>query len=98
MDCTVDSLPTKYLSLSLGNKVNTTAISDDILEKCQKQLSCCKKKYLSLGRRLVLINSVIDSLLTCTMFLFPLPASVAQRMDKLNRDFMWQGNKEHTTF
>lgn len=58
---------------------------NDILEKCEKKFSSWKRNNLSLGGLLVLLNFVIDSLLTYTMNLFPLPASVAKKLDKIRK-------------
>ena len=40
------------------------------------------------------MNSVLDSLPTYVMSLFPMPSNVEERLDKLRRDFLWKGNKE----
>lgn len=64
LGCNMGPFLTKYLGLPLGAKAKAAAIWDDILEKCEKKLFCLKRKYLLLGGRLVLINSVLDSLPT----------------------------------
>ena len=69
-------------------------IWDGIIEKTEKRLANWKANYLSLGGRVTLINSVLDALPTYVMSLFPLPAKVEERLDKLRRDFLWSGNKE----
>lgn len=53
-----------------------------------------KAQYLSLGGRVTLINSVLNSLPTYVMFLFPVPASPVKKLNRLRRDFLWKGNKE----
>lgn len=64
------------------------------LLKRQKKLVNRKAQYNSLGGRVTLINSVLDSLPTYVMSLFPMPAKVEERLDKLRRDFLWLRNKE----
>ncbi|WMV41703.1 hypothetical protein MTR67_035088 [Solanum verrucosum] len=71
--------------MPLGNNHKALEIWDGILEKTEKKLSGWKAQYLSLGGRLILINSVLDSLPTYVMSLFPIP---------LRRKFLWQGNKD----
>lgn len=53
-----------------------------------------KAQYLSLGGRLILISSVLDSLPTYVMSLFPIPAKVVKKLDRLRRKFLWQANTE----
>ena len=68
------------------------------LEKCKIKLSGWKRNSLSLGGRLTLISTVLDSLPTYAMSLFPLSNSRSHRMDRLQRDFFWQGTREHKTY
>nr|XP_016438073.1 PREDICTED: uncharacterized protein LOC107764061 [Nicotiana tabacum] len=57
----VGSLPTVYLGMPLGARSKSKEIWNSVIEQCEKKLSRWKSQYLSLGGRLVLINSVLDS-------------------------------------
>jgi hypothetical protein len=47
--------------------------------------------YLSKGVRLTLIKSTLSNLPTYYLSLFPIPMGVANRLEKLQRDFLWGG-------
>lgn len=94
LQCKIEHLPTTYLGMPLGNNHKELEIWDGIIEKTEKRLANWKANYLSLGGRVTLINSVLDALPTYVTSLFPLPAKVEERLDKLRRDFLWLGNKE----
>ena len=57
-----------------------------------------KSQYLSLGGRLTLINSVLDTMPTYMMSLFPIPDGVIDRLNALRRNFLWEGNSETKKF
>ncbi|WMV20534.1 hypothetical protein MTR67_013919 [Solanum verrucosum] len=55
-------LPTIYLGMPLGAKSNSKDIWNGVIEKSKKKLINWKRHYLSLGNRLIVINSVLDAL------------------------------------
>ncbi|XP_060217918.1 putative acyl-activating enzyme 19 isoform X2 [Lycium barbarum] len=66
-----------------------------VIEKFEKRLASWQQQYLSLGGRVTLINSVLDSIPTYFMSLFPIPSEVQYQLDKLRRTFLWEGNSEN---
>jgi hypothetical protein len=47
--------------------------------------------YLFKGDTITLIKSILSNLPMYFMSLFPLPLSVAKRIEKLQHDFLWDG-------
>ncbi|WMV32209.1 hypothetical protein MTR67_025594 [Solanum verrucosum] len=94
----IGTLPSIYLGMPLGDEYRSIDIWNPILEKCEKKLTRWRSQYLSLGGRLTLINSVLDALPTYMLSIFHIPQSVVQRLDKIRRNFLWQGNKERKGF
>ena len=51
-----------------------------------------EKAYLSKGGKVTLIKSTLSSLPTYFLSILPVLGKVANRMEKLQRDFLWSGS------
>ena len=89
LGCSIDSLPSSYLGLPLGAKFKDKSIWEPVVDRFERRLSGWKSKYLSKGGRLTLIKSVLSSLPTYFLSLFPLPTSVANKLESIQRKFLW---------
>ena len=58
----------------------------------EQRLAGWKRLYLSKGGKLTLIKSTLSSLPTYFLSILPIPSKVANRMEKLQRDFLWSGS------
>ena len=83
LGCKQGFLPMKYLCLPLGAKFKDKSIWNPILEKMERKLASWKKLYLSKGGRVTLIKNTLSNLPTYFLSLFPIPASVANRIARL---------------
>ena len=95
LGCRVRALPMTYLGMPLGASYKSPSIWNPILEKIQQKLVGWKKLYLSKGGRLTLLKSTLSSLPTYFLSLFTIPTHVANKIEKLQRDFLWGDPKTH---
>jgi hypothetical protein len=91
LGCRVAGLPMKYLGLPLGAAYKATSMWNGVTEQMERRLARWKKIYLSKGGRLTLIKSTLSNLPTYYVSLFPIPMNVANRIKKIQRDFLWGG-------
>ena len=61
------------------------------MSKVQKRLDGWKKAFLSRGGRLTLIHSVLSSIPIFYLSLFKAPTGVIKAVEKVMRDFLWEG-------
>ena len=87
LGCKQSSLTLKYLGLSLDAKFELS-IWNPILEKMKRRLVVWKRLNLSKGGKVTLIKSSLSSLPTYFLSLLRIPRNVANRMEKLQRDFL----------
>ena len=84
-----------YLGMPLGASHRSPTVWNPILEKIERKLVSWKKLYLSKGRRLTLLKSTLSSLSTYFLSLFIIPTHMANKIERLQRDFLWGDSKTH---
>ena len=94
LSCRVGSLPMKDLGMPLGTPFKTASIWNPILEKMEKKLSGWKHLYLSKGGRLTFLKSTLSSLPTYYLSLFTIHVAVANRLESIQRKFLWGSSEE----
>ena len=78
--------PHEILGLLLGAGFKEKTIWSPILEKVEKRVLGWKRLYLSKGERVILLKSTLSSLPTYFLSLFSMSTSVANRLEKIQRD------------
>jgi hypothetical protein len=88
LGCGVSSLPLKYLGYPLGASFKAKSIWDGVVGKIERRLASWKRMYLSKGGRVALVKSILSNLPSYFLSLFPIPATVANRIEKFHQDFL----------
>jgi hypothetical protein len=64
----------------------------------EQRLASWKARYLSFGGRITLIPSALANLPIYFMLIFKCSASIIKHIEKLQRDFLWQGKSDKKKF
>ena len=83
LGCGTSDLPLKYLGSLLGASLKLKAMWVDLEDLMSRQLAPWKRLYLSKGGRVTLIQNTLLNLPTDMLSLFPIPAYVAKRIEKI---------------
>ena len=98
LGCKLSALPMTYLGLPLRAKFNSKMIWNTIIEKMERKLGGWKRIYLSKGGKLTLLKSTLSNLPTYFLSLFHILSDVASRIEKIQRDFLWNGLGDQPKF
>nr|CAN66460.1 hypothetical protein VITISV_035842 [Vitis vinifera] len=91
LGCRVGSLPSQYLGLPLGVPNRATSMRDGVEERVRRRLALWKRQYISKRGKITLIKSTLASMSIYQMSIFRMSKSVAKRVEKVQRDFLWEG-------
>ena len=83
-----------YLGMPLGVHFKDPLIWNPIIEKIEEKLFGWKRLYLLKGGRLTLLKSTLSSLYTYFLSLFSIPQAVADRLERIQRNFLWGSSEE----
>jgi hypothetical protein len=93
LNCRLGSLPFKYLGLPIGANPNSEATWDPLVDNIRKRLFSWRNKHISLGGRIVLINSVLNAIPIFHLAFLKLPNKVRKKIVRIQREFLWGGVK-----
>jgi hypothetical protein len=96
LGCRIGSLSMTYLGMSLGASFKSISIWNGVIEKVERRLASWNKLYLSKGGRVTLIHSTLSSIPSYYLSMFLIPVSVAKKLERLQRNFLWNGMGDET--
>jgi hypothetical protein len=64
-----------------------------LIDHLKKKLHSWGNRYVSLGGRIVVINSVLNAIPVFYLSFMKLPAEVLKKIIRIQRDFLWGGLK-----
>ncbi|RVW19550.1 putative ribonuclease H protein [Vitis vinifera] len=91
LDCKASDWPILYLGLPLGGNPTACGFWDPVIERISRRLDGWQKAYLSFGGRITLLHSCLSHIPSYFLSLFKIPASVAAKIERMQRDFLWSG-------
>jgi hypothetical protein len=93
LNCRLGSIPFKYLGLPVGANPKCESTWDPLVDHLRRRLCSWRNKHISLGGRIVLINSVLNSIPIFHLSFLKLPNKVWKKIVRIQREFLWGGVK-----
>lgn len=91
--CQVSGFPCNYLGLPLHYRKLSRVQVQPLIDKMANRLPQWKGRFLNKAARLKLVNSVLSSMPTYFLTIFPVKKWVLKKLDKIRRGFLWKGKK-----
>ncbi|XP_021986150.1 uncharacterized protein LOC110882438 [Helianthus annuus] len=92
LGCKRGGIPFVYLGIQVGAKMTRISNWTSIIEVIKARLVSWKAKTLSIGGRLILIKSVLESLPIYYLSLYKAPKVVIDIIEAIMRRFLWAGS------
>lgn len=87
--CQIGKFPFLFLAISIGGNRRRNEFWAFMLTKLKKRLNIWSEKHLSLGGKVTLLNSVLNSIPIFLLSFFKTPKYVLEGIIKVQRDFLW---------
>ncbi|KAK2454307.1 hypothetical protein QL285_001883 [Trifolium repens] len=93
LNCKRGVIPFSYLGLPVGANPRRCATWEPLLDQLRKRLLSWGNRYVSLGGRIVILNSVLNAIPIFYLSFMKLPAMVLKKIVRIQREFLWGGLK-----
>jgi len=93
LHCREGCVPFNYLGLPVGANSKKVLTWMPMLDKLRNRLNSWGSKYVSLGGRIVLLNSVLNAIPIFFLSFLKIPTKVVKMVTKIQREFLWGGVK-----
>jgi hypothetical protein len=91
LNCIRGGIPFKYLDLPVGANPRRMLTWDPLVDKIRKKLNSWGNRHISHGGRVVLINSVLNSISVFYLSLLKMSVQVIKKAIRIQREFLWDG-------
>ncbi|GKV19246.1 hypothetical protein SLEP1_g29532 [Rubroshorea leprosula] len=89
MNCSVSSIPFKYLGVPVGANTNRISTWAPVIECVKRRLNRWSGVSLSFGGRIVLLKAVLSYLPVYFFYVYKAPKQVTNLLTKLQCNFLW---------
>lgn len=91
LSCSKGKIPFLYLGLPVGANGRSMSTWEVLVESLNRKLNTWGHKYINFGGRIVLLNSVLNSIPIFYLTFLRMPVKVWKMMVQIQREFMWGG-------
>lgn len=91
LNCSEGCLPFKYLGLPVDGNPGRATTWQPLVDLLIHRLNNWGNKFISLGGRIILLNSVLNAIPIFYLSFFKMPSKVWRKIVRIQREFLWGG-------
>lgn len=91
--CGIKTLPFKFLGVMVGDSPRKVAMCKKVVRNVRRRLDMWSRRFLSLGGRVVLINSILNYIPLYSLSFYRAPKKVIKDIRSIQMRFLWRGVK-----
>ncbi|GAU37373.1 hypothetical protein TSUD_22470 [Trifolium subterraneum] len=91
LHCSIGSIPFTYLGLPVGANPRKESTWKPLLVSLSRKLGVWRNRFISLGGRVVLLKSVMNSIPIFYLSFLIMPTKVWKHIVRIQRNFLWGG-------
>ncbi|XP_058742000.1 uncharacterized protein LOC131614435 [Vicia villosa] len=95
LSCKKGVAPFKFLGIMVGDNPRRKKVWLEVVNNIKRRLSSWKGRNISMGGRVTLINSVLNSIPIFTLSFFKIPGNIAKTIRKIQSEILWSGMLEN---
>jgi hypothetical protein len=85
----VGSIPFTYLGLPVGANPRRMTTWEPLIQSLRKRLGSWTSRFVSLGGRITLLNSVLNAIPIYYLSFLKIPIHVWKSIKRIQREFLW---------
>lgn len=90
LSCGIGSAPFKFLGVTVSDSPRKLNMWKDVVKDIRRRLDNWRGRFLSIGGRVVLINSVLNSIPLYSLSVYRAPKKVLKEIRRIQRSFLWK--------
>ncbi|XP_058784527.1 uncharacterized protein LOC131659337 [Vicia villosa] len=94
LSCNKGVAPFRFLGIMVGDNPRRKKVWLEVVNNINRRLSSWKGRNITMGGRVTLINSVLNSIPIFTLSFFKIPGNIAKAIRKIQSEFLWSGKLE----
>lgn len=94
LSCCEEKFPFKFLGVKVRDSLRRVHMWKEVINNIASTLTTWKNRFLSTGGKIVLINSILNSISIYSLSFYKAPIKVLKEIRMIQANFLWGGAED----